>query len=107
MFRSCTTPHDVNLASWYFTAPAGDYDIRVNIALGDTWAGGTYSVSIGGTEINGTTAGTGGPNNSADQIVGRVHLSGGKQMLSIKPLKFAREGLLDLHAITLTTARAE
>ncbi len=93
-------------ATWKFTAPPGDYDLRLNLGVEGRCAGSTYTISVGGAELTGTTSDTGGWSTLAEQTVGRVHLPGGGQTLSIKPITV--NGIfMDLHAITLTPAKAE
>lgn len=93
--------------SWDFTAPAGDYDVTINAGVDGSAAGGTYTINVSGAEIPGNAPDTGGWANFADFPVGRVHLAGGRQTLSVRAINVVRETIMNLHAVVLTPAKAE
>ncbi len=93
--------------SWELTTPVGDYDVTINGGVDGGSAGSSYDVEIGGVELNGTTADTGGWGNFADVSLGRIHVPRGRQTLSIKAINIAHDGLMTVHTVTLTPAKAE
>ncbi len=94
-------------ASWKFIAAPGDYDVQLGFAAAGECNGATYAMTVNGATLSGTINDSGGWFNWAQQDVGRIHLGGGNQTLSIKATSMPRNRIMNLQTITLTPVKQD
>ena len=96
-----TGPGDT--AAWYVRVPkAGVYNVRIRYAARPEWAGGAFTISVGGKPVTGTVEATGDWYEYRDFDLGEVEIGGaGRRTVTVKPSAELGHYLMYLEAVEL------
>ena len=90
---------------WTVQVPASKaYQVVVTYACDTGSPGSTYSVAVGGKAVDGAVASTGGWTEFKTETVGRLELTAGSAVVSVKPKLMPRGAVMNLKEVRLVPA---
>ena len=88
--------------SWNFSVEkTGDYIVEMTVGCDPGQEGSTYAIEVGETKLIGTVHKTGNWRTFTIEQVGKLHLEQGDQTLIVRPVKMAKNALMNIKRVTL------
>jgi len=88
--------------SWNFSVEkTGDYIVEMTAGCDPGQEGSTYAIEVGETKLIGTVRKTGNWRTFTIEQIGKLHLEQGDQTLIVRPVKMAKNALMNIKRVTL------